>query len=191
MAQLRQQETLKDKSLSWPRGARLNEAYYFRRTPWVGKSTVAQALALTIGALYLRADTVEQAIRTSAPLVEGMDVGPSGYMTLYQLATDNLRLGHRVIAASVNPLPVTRSAFRNVAADSGSNFIEVEIVCSDAAVHRHRAETRSTSVEGLSPPSWATIQTMNWKPWKADLRLDTSLLSVEDSVAEIVRKLSV
>ncbi|MEJ8308004.1 AAA family ATPase [Agrobacterium larrymoorei] len=162
----------------------------FGGLPGSGKSTVAQALALRIGALYLRVDTVEQAIRTSAPLAEGMDVGPSGYVTLYRLATDNLRLGHRVIADSVNPLPVTRSAFRNVAAESGSNFIEIEIVCSDAAVHRQRAETRSPSVEGLSPPSWAAIQTTNYKPWKADLRLDTSLLSVEDSVAEIVRKLS-
>lgn len=162
----------------------------FGGLPGSGKSTVAQALAPRIGALYLRVDTVEQAIRTSAPLAEGMDVGPSGYVTLYRLATDNLRLGHRVIADSVNPLPVTRSAFRNAATESGSNFIEVEIFCSDSAVHRHRAETRSPSVEGLSPPSWAAIQTMDYKPWKADLRLDTSLLSVEDSVAEIVRKLS-
>lgn len=162
----------------------------FGGLPGSGKSTVAQALARRIRALYLRVDTVEQAIRTSAPLAEGLYVGASGYVTLYRLATDNLRLGHTVIADSVNPLPVTRNAFRDVAAESGSKFIEVEIVCSDAAVHRHRAETRSPSVDGLSPPSWAAIQNVNYKPWKADLRLDTSLLSVEESVAEIVRNLS-
>ncbi|MCL6653248.1 kinase [Agrobacterium rubi] len=154
-----------------------------------GKSTVAQALARRIRALYLRVDTVEQAIRTSAPLAEGLGVGPSGYVTVYRLATDNLRLGHTVIADSVNPLPTTRNAFRDVAAESGTKFIEVEIVCSDAAVHRHRAETRPPSVDGLSPPSWAAIQNRHYEAWIPDLRIDTSLLSVEQSVVEIVRKL--
>lgn len=151
-------------------------------------SSVAPAHA-AIKALYLRVDTVEQAIRTSAPLVEGLDVGPSGYVTLYRLATDNLRLGHTVIADSVNPLRLTRNAFRDVAAESGTRFIEVEIFCSDVTVHRHRAETRSPSVDGLSPPSWAAIQNMDYEAWIPDLRLDTSLLSVEQSVAEIVKKL--
>ncbi|MGV2069073.1 AAA family ATPase [Agrobacterium sp. 22-226-1] len=59
--------------------------------PGSGKSTVAQTLARRLKVLYLRVDTVEQAIRTSLPLVEGLDVGPSGYVTLYRLATDNLR----------------------------------------------------------------------------------------------------
>lgn len=148
---------------------------------------MAQALARRIGAVYLRVDTVEQAIRTSAPLAEGRDVGPSGYVTLYRLAADNLRLGQTVVADSVNPLPETRKAFRDVADECGGRFLEVEIVCSDAAVHRHRAETRSPSVVGLSPPSWEVIQNLHYESWKADLRIDTARLSVEDSVAEIMR----
>ncbi|WP_323455106.1 AAA family ATPase [Rhizobium sp. Root491] len=99
----------------------------FGGLPGSGKSTVAQALARRIKALYLRVDTVEQAIRTTAPLVEGLDVGPSGYVTLFRLAADNLRLGHTVFVDSVNPLPLTRNAFRDVAAESGTRFIEVEI----------------------------------------------------------------
>lgn len=161
----------------------------FGGLPGSGKSTVAQALARRIGAVYLRVDTVEQAIRTFAPLAEGRDVGPSGYVTLYRLAADNLRLGQTVVADSVNPLPETRKAFRDVADECGRRFLEVEIVCSDAAVHRHRAETRSPSVVGLSPPSWEVIQNLHYEPWKADLRIDTACLSVEDSVAEIVRNM--
>ncbi|WP_137156304.1 AAA family ATPase [Rhizobium sp. FKL33] len=161
----------------------------FGGLPGSGKSTVAQALARRIGAVYLRVDTVEQAIRTSAPLAEGRDVGPSGYVTLYRLAADNLRLGQTVVADSVNPLPETRKAFRDVADECGRRFFGVEIVCSDAAVHRHRAETRSPSVVGLSPPSWEVIQNRHYEPWKADLRIDTARLSVEDSVAEIMRSM--
>lgn len=159
----------------------------FGGLPGSGKSTVAQALARRIGAVYLRVDTVEQAIRRSAPLAEGRDVGPSGYVALCRLAVDNLRLGHTVIADSVNPLPETRKAFRDVAAECDCKFVEVEIVCSDAALHRHRAETRPPSVVGLSPPSWEVIQDRHYEPWTADLRIDTARLSVEDSVAEIVR----
>jgi predicted kinase len=146
-------------------------------------------LARRIKALYLRVDTVEQAIRTSAPLAEGLDVGPSGYVTLYGLAADNLRLGHTVIADSVNPLAITRDAFRNVATESGNRFIEVEIVCSDPAIHRHRAETRPPSVDGLLPPSWSAIQNLHYEAWDADLRIDTFHFSVEESVAEIMSQL--
>jgi predicted kinase len=50
----------------------------FGGLPGSGKSTVARALARQIKALYLRIDTIEQAIRSSAPLTGGQDVGPSG-----------------------------------------------------------------------------------------------------------------
>jgi len=83
--------------------------------PASGKSTIAQALAVRIGACYLRVDTVEQAIRSATPPSAVDDVGPAGYMTLYRLAADNLRLGRTVIVDSVNAIEITRQAFRDVA----------------------------------------------------------------------------
>ncbi|WP_283195181.1 AAA family ATPase [Rhizobium sp. AN80A] len=157
--------------------------------PGAGKSTVAQALAARIGACYLRVDTIEQAIRTSAPLANGHDVGPSGYVTLCRLASENLRLGHTVIADSVNPLEITRSAFRNVAIEADSLFIEVEVVCSDSMTHRRRAEARSSTVEGLTPPTWTEIQALHFERWVPDLRIDTFQLSLEESVSQIMRLL--
>lgn len=76
----------------------------FGGLPGSGKSTVAQALALRTGACYLRVDTIEQAISSSASLADRHDVGPAGYVTLYRVAEDNLRLGRTVIADSVNPI---------------------------------------------------------------------------------------
>ena len=157
----------------------------FGGLPGVGKSTIAQALAQRLHACYLRVDTIEQAIRGHAPLV-GQDVGPAGYVTLYRVAADNLRLGNVVITDSVNPLDVTRQAFRTAASGAGHKFIEIEVVCSDAATHRYRAESRPATVLGLIPPSWAEIEQRHVEPWNADLRLDTFHLSVEDSVAQIV-----
>jgi hypothetical protein len=44
-------------------------------------------------------------------------------------------------------------------------------------------------VDGLFPPSWAEIQSVHYEAWKADLLIDTFDLSVEESVAKIVRHL--
>ncbi|OQP86514.1 kinase [Rhizobium rhizosphaerae] len=155
----------------------------FGGLPASGKSTIAGALARALGACYLRVDTIEQAILAHAPLAE-RDVGPAGYVALYRLAADNLRLGNMVITDSVNPLDVTRDAFRSVAIAAGRPFIEVEVACSNAATHRHRAETRQ-ALAGESVPSWAEIEARRFEAWSADLRLDTFRLSVEDCVAQI------
>ncbi|MBQ0711135.1 AAA family ATPase [Ochrobactrum sp. AP1BH01-1] len=144
--------------------------------PASGKSTIAQALAVRIGACYLRVDTVEQAIRSATPPSAVDDVGPAGYVTLYRLAADNLRLGHTVIVDSVNAIEITRQAFRDVARKTGSRWLQVEVVCSDAAMHRLRAETRRSTVEGWTPPNWEQIRKRRFEPWKPDLRVDTSLL---------------
>jgi len=161
----------------------------FGGLPGSGKSTVAQALALRTGACYLRVDTIEQAISSSAPLANQRDVGPAGYVALYRVAEDNLRLGQTVIADSVNPIEITRAAFRKVATETGSGFIEVEIVCSDIMTHRQRAEARSTAIEGRSNPTWLQIQELNFEPWCPDLRVDTFHMSIEESVSEITKLL--
>ncbi|WP_407655360.1 AAA family ATPase [Agrobacterium tumefaciens] len=67
----------------------------FGGLPGSGKSAVAQALALRTGACYLRVDTIEQAISSSTPLADRHDVGPAGYVTLYRVTEDNLRLGNQ------------------------------------------------------------------------------------------------
>lgn len=48
----------------------------FSGLPGTGKTTIAQALAGQIGAVYLRIDVIEQAIRDAGVLAS--DVGASG-----------------------------------------------------------------------------------------------------------------
>ena len=84
--------------------------------PGSGKSTVAQRLASEIKATYLRVDSIEQAIRSSSILPLDTDMGPSGYIAVCRVAADNLRLGNSVIADSVNPIGITRAAYREIAA---------------------------------------------------------------------------
>jgi len=159
----------------------------FGGLPGCGKTTLAQRLAVAIKALYLRVDSIEQAIRCSGILVPDRDMGPTGYMAICRIAADNLELGHSVIADSVNPIAVTREAYRAVAKQVGVDFFEVEVVCSDKAVHRHRVETRQCTVEGLTLPGWAQVENLRYDTWDGSpLRLDTSCLPVEHNVATLI-----
>jgi predicted kinase len=67
-----------------------------------GKSSIARALAQRTGAVWLRIDSIEQAIRASDMVPGSLD--DAGYRAAYAVAEDNLRLGHDVIGDSVKSL---------------------------------------------------------------------------------------
>ena len=135
----------------------------FGGLPGSGKTTIALSLAERLQAVHVRVETIEQALRDSGML--NAEVGPAGYMAAYGVAEDNLRLGRTVIADSVNPIQITRDAWLQVAKRAGTRAIEVEVVCSDKAEHRRRAETRLTDVEGLVKPSWDEIVNRTYDDW--------------------------
>ncbi|MGO4744735.1 AAA family ATPase [Serratia quinivorans] len=153
--------------------------------PGSGKTTLARALASALPAMHLRIDTLEQAIRNSGSLVN--DIGPAGYFAAYGVAEDNLRLGHTLIADSVNPLPVTREAWRQVAQRAGSRWLEIEVHCSDRAEHRHRVETRHGDIAGLQLPDWRSVSAHDYAPWTTPVtRIDTSGRTVEACLAQLL-----
>ncbi|MDP9600920.1 Predicted kinase [Variovorax sp. YR750] len=150
--------------------------------PGSGKTTIAREIAALIPCAYLRIDTIEQALRST-----GADVGPAGYVAAYALARSNLSLGQTVLADCVNPLPVTREAWRAVAVDTGSRIVEVEIVCSDTAEHRRRVEQRSIDVPGLVPPTWEAVQRHDYVPWGTPhLVVDTAALGAHEAAKLIL-----
>jgi predicted kinase len=161
----------------------------FGGLPATGKTALARALAKARGAVYLRIDTIEQTLRASGALAG--DVGPAGYLVAYALADANLRLGHVVLADSVNPLLITRQAWRDVAAATSASVIEVEIICSDRDEHRRRVETRSIDVSGLTAPSWELVLKRDYALWdRPHLVVDTAHRSPEDALAELQHRLN-
>lgn len=162
--------------------------------PATGKTTIAQALAAELGAVHVRIDSIEQALRDAAAASRGSGLAghwgrsldDAGYRIGYAVAEDNLRLGRTVIADSVNPIPITREAWRGVAARAGVPVLEVEVICSDAERHRRRVDTRASDIPGLELPTWAEVLARDYRPWSSPrLVIDTARHAVDECVAAI------
>ena len=154
--------------------------------PGTGKTTIARELAVKLAALHLRIDTIEQALRDT-----GLTVVDEGYRVAYALAEDNLRLGLAVVADSVNPLQITRQAWRNVASRAGVPSIDVEIICSDKAEHRCRVESRKPDIAGHQLPAWVDVINREYHSWHQDrLVIDTATDSTQNAVAKILAALA-
>jgi predicted kinase/transcriptional regulator with XRE-family HTH domain len=153
--------------------------------PATGKSTVASTLARQAGLAYVRVDRIEQAIIDSAGLRQPL--GPVGYTVAYGVAAEQLGHGVSVVAECVNPLGVTRDAWRDVAAGHGARLVEVELVCTDRARHRERATTREVDIPGLRLPDWEQITSREYEPWdRAHLVIDTATRTPAEAVAAIL-----
>ena len=154
--------------------------------PGVGKTAISRELARATGAVHLRIDTIEQAMRAAGWRVEG-----EGYAVGYALAADNLALGRTVIADCVNPWPLTRNAWRAVADRAGVRAIEIEVVCSDPVEHRRRVEQRQPDIDGHQPPTWQDVLDRDYRPWDGPrLVLDTARFGIVDCVQTITSRLS-
>lgn len=141
--------------------------------PGSGKSSIARGLAEKIGAVWLRIDSIEQAIRDSGVVQD--ELNDAGYRVGYALARDNLRLGRDVISDCVNPWRLTRDAWREAGLLAGARVVEVEIVCSAPYELRRRVETRSVDVPGLEAPDWLAVVGRDYHGWDREhLTVDTA-----------------
>jgi predicted kinase len=158
--------------------------YIFGGLPGTGKSTLSAALAQRCHAVYLRIDTIEQALRDCGFAVDG----PAGYVVGYQFAKDNLRLGRSVVADSVNPLEITRKAWRDVAMQANAPFVEIEVLCSHREEHRARIESRKADIAGFPLPRWTDVLQRQYEPWSTErIVLDSAGESPDESMMRLFR----
>lgn len=154
--------------------------YIFCGLPGTGKSTLGRMLATWLGAVYLRIDTVEDALRDLlAVKVEG-----EGYRLAYRLAADNLRLGQSVVADSCNPIALTRDEWQQVAAAAGARPVNIEVICSNREEHRGRVEAREF-------PTWADVEAREYHAWSTSrIVIDTAGRDSRDSFEELLASIA-
>ncbi len=156
----------------------------FGGLPGAGKTALASHLAGALKAVYLRIDEIEQALRSSGALAG--EVGPAGYAVAYALASSNLRLGHTVVADSVNPIAATRNHWRRIGEDLNHAVIEIEVICSDLVEHRRRIESRRSDIAGLTPPDWPAVESRAYDAWdRPRVIIDTAGRSIAESQATL------
>jgi len=142
----------------------------FSGLPGTGKTAIARELARQVGAIYIRIDSIEQAIRNSETVNQPL----------------NLRLRQTVISDSVNPIQLTRDAWMAVAHRAQVGAAEVEVICSDPQEHRQRVETRPADISGLRLPTWEEVVSREYEPWeRKHIVIDTTGRSVAESVKEL------
>jgi len=161
--------------------------YIFSGLPGVGKSVLAKALAEKTKSVYLRIDTIEQAIRDLC----SFEVQGEGYRLAYRIAEDNLRLGNSVVADSCNPWDLTRREWQQAAVNSDADYINIEVICSDKTEHRRRIESRKSDIPGLVLPDWENVSSRKYETWESPrILVDTAGKTVVESVSCLFSLLS-
>ncbi len=161
--------------------------YIMAGLPGTGKTTLSQMLAKHLSITHLRIDTIEQALRDLC----SVKVTGEGYRLSYRVATDNLLLGHSVIADSCNPIKLSRNEWQQVAIDSKAEYVNIEIICSDKAEHKRRVETREPTIAGLQLPTWQKVVDREYDEWTTDkIVVDTAGKTVSESFEELLSKLN-
>jgi predicted kinase len=151
-----------------------------------GKSTLAGWLATEMGAVWLRIDEIEGAMRRNGLTPD--QTGVTAYSVAHDVAANHLRRGLMVVADAVNPVDEARAGWRDLAASSNCGHRVIETVCPDRAEHRRRVRSRVSDLPGWVYPTWEEVQqaAVLYEPRADDrLTIDTTR-PAETSYRELV-----
>ena len=96
--------------------------------PGVGKSSIGHHLARRTGAIWLRIDSMDQAIWASGTAPS--DLLDWTYRAAQAIAADNMALGLDVIADCVNDCEEAREGWETAARKADAEVVWLEVVCS-------------------------------------------------------------
>lgn len=153
----------------------------------VGKSTLAQAICRETGAAYVHIDTVRRHVHELA----GGPQEDQTYNLCYDLAEDNLKLGHHVVVDCCNPVGQTRHTWQRIADRNGATLQNVQVTCTDQNEHKKRVEARRAEIDDPLYPTWQQTMAQEYEKWDMPtLTIDTSHKKVPSSVFELLSKLT-
>ena len=155
--------------------------------PGSGKSALADQLGRRLPAAVLSVDPIEAAV-CRCGIEQSFETGVAAYEVGAVLAEHQLRLGLTVIADSVSSVEVARAMWRRAARNAGESVAVIEVVCSDADVHRHRLTTRVRDIAGFREPTWDEVMARRdeWEEWTEDRLVLDTIDPMSDNVARAV-----
>ncbi|MDB5070860.1 MAG: ATP-binding protein [Candidatus Eremiobacteraeota bacterium] len=138
----------------------------FTGLPGTGKTTLATQLAARLGCAIAEIDAIGSALRRAGATPD--PIGLADYVIAETIADATLRAGATIIIDAVNGVEPARAMWRDLAERHGTPLRIIEIVCADAAEHRHRVEQRNRNLAHRDEPTWSDVQTREYEPWHDD-----------------------
>lgn len=161
----------------------------FSGLPGVGKTTLAKCLAEEIQATYLRVDSIEQALKRS--MLKINPAQDTGYQAAFCVAQDNLQLMQNVIIDAVNPLNIIRNKWADIAHETKSEIINIEVICSDKTKHKKRIEERVPDIKDHDLPSWNDVIAIEYEAWNAlPITIDTANTNIETAYKSLLCRIN-
>jgi len=134
--------------------------------PGTGKSTVAESAAALLGLPVVSVDPIESAI-LSAGIDADQPTGLAAYLVTETIAEAVISTVGGVVVDAVNAVEPAREQWVRLAARRGVPIRFVEVVCSDADIHRARLEARGRQLAHIAEPTWHAVEQSldEWEPW--------------------------
>lgn len=160
-----------------------------------GKTTIARALGQRLGAITLSRDPLMGALKDSGyPTGTRQDLrrlGLAGYRLQEVLVDQLLGQGHSVVLECIATAAV-RDEWKRLADRHSAQFIKVDAVVSDRALHRERLEGRENSGKGgWRRIEWTEVEATisGLGPPSVDAVVVDAINTVEDNLALVVAEL--
>ncbi|MDM0044542.1 AAA family ATPase [Variovorax dokdonensis] len=147
--------------------------------PGTGKTTIARKLVARLPAAYLRIDTIEQALMKAGELDEAGASRLRFGLRAGEIQPCARNHCHRRLRQSASGHP---KAWRDVASSASKELLEVEVVCSDAAEHRRRVESRKAEIPEGRLPNWDEVLRREYETWTSQrLVIDSALIPASEA----------
>ena len=165
----------------------------FGGLPGTGKSTLAGHLAQRSGAVWLRIDEIEGAMRRNG--LTAAQTGVTAYSVAHDVAASHLRRGLTVIADAVNPVAAARLGWRDLAHSVQARHLIIETSCPEPArlariAQREPATVMPQPVAAVVPEAAAALVPLRAEAYEprtdARLLIDTTR-PLEECQTEVIR----